>query len=100
MSRALVVSMPQFQNATAEPGVIAVPPVALAEGWSKIAMPLDTVLIPVTTTRMVPGNAEPAPLVWIAWTYFDTCPAEALDSQPQKPPAGRAGDACAVSVTL
>jgi hypothetical protein len=41
MSLALMVSTSQFQNATAEPGVVAVPPVAFAERWSKIAMPLD-----------------------------------------------------------
>ena len=46
----LVGSWPQTQEATAEPAVIGVRPVAVEEGWSTIAFPLEIVLMPVTTT--------------------------------------------------
>ena len=92
-------SGPQIQEAICVPAVIGVKPVADEEGWSSIAIPLVVVLTPVITTWMVPGAAA-ALLVLIDFTYSETCTPLALDSQPQKPDAGRTEDSCAVSVTL
>lgn len=102
MSLACPGSGPQVHAATAEPAEIKVVAVALEYGCNTIAMPLANVLMPVTTTLMLPGYAEPLPDVWIDLTYLETfvAAAAALDSQPQNPAFGRVVADWALSVML